>query len=176
MPSRAAPKKPLIHLEKIGPVGGGRRASSRRLPAFANATIRSRIRLPRCGARSSSRDCSVLLPSSIGQDATLSRWRERFDSARERQRPKGPLQDWLPAAPLLEPPFGWQKCQRDVEADRRPVRSDRRCLPTPLPEMGPYKKRGSGRGVISFPRYPLARSLGASSAAMCQEKMMAQSG
>ena len=26
-----------------------------------------------------------LLPSSIGQDATLSRWRERFDSARERQ-------------------------------------------------------------------------------------------
>src|SRR5262249_27206657 len=28
---------------------------------------------------------SVLLPSSIGQDATLSRWRERFDSARERQ-------------------------------------------------------------------------------------------
>ena len=25
-----------------------------------------------------------MLPSSIGQDATLSRWRERFDSARER--------------------------------------------------------------------------------------------
>jgi hypothetical protein len=28
----------------------------------------------------------ILLPSSIGQDATLSRWRERFDSARERQQ------------------------------------------------------------------------------------------
>src|SRR5262245_57605816 len=27
-----------------------------------------------------------MLPSSIGQDATLSRWRERFDSARERHR------------------------------------------------------------------------------------------
>jgi hypothetical protein len=29
---------------------------------------------------------AFLLPSSIGQDATLSRWRERFDSARERQQ------------------------------------------------------------------------------------------
>src|SRR5262249_43127886 len=28
----------------------------------------------------------VLLPSSIGWDPTLSRWRERFDSARERHR------------------------------------------------------------------------------------------
>src|SRR5215467_7638844 len=37
----------------------------------------------RCGRLYSRR--SVLLPSSIGQDATLSRWRERFDSARERQ-------------------------------------------------------------------------------------------
>ena len=36
--------------------------------------------------------------------------------------------------------------------------------------------RGTGSGVISLPLKPLARSFGASSSAMCQEKMMAQSG
>ena len=39
-----------------------------------------------------------------------------------------------------------------------------------------YKARGTGSGVTSMPLYPLARSLGASSSAMCQEKMMAHSG
>ena len=38
------------------------------------------------------------------------------------------------------------------------------------------RNRGSGNGVIGLPLNPLARSLGASSAAMGQEKMIAQSG
>src|ERR1700688_3784557 len=38
------------------------------------------------------------------------------------------------------------------------------------------RNRGTGSGVISFPRKPLALSLSASSSAMCQEKITAQSG
>src|SRR5947209_2572167 len=39
-----------------------------------------------------------------------------------------------------------------------------------------YKYLGTGSGVISCPLNPLALSLGASSSAMCQEKITAQSG
>ena len=38
-----------------------------------------------------------------------------------------------------------------------------------------HKNRGTGSGVISLPE-ALGRSFGASSSAMCQEKMIAQSG
>jgi hypothetical protein len=44
------------------------------------------------------------------------------------------------------------------------------------PNAASYKMRGMGSGVISLPRKPLALIFEGSSSAMCQEKIIAQSG
>ena len=45
-----------------------------------------------------------------------------------------------------------------------------------IPSALAYGARGAGNGVIKRPRKPLALSFGASSSAICQEKITAQSG
>src|SRR3569623_1361542 len=102
-------------------------------------------------------------------------------------------EDARAAAQIRNPGTGLQAAQSHERVDQLGVRLRRehvvfvrRCVRVEKRDFlalvlrgchGPnHSTRGTGRGVISCPRKPLARSFGASSSAMCHEKISAASG